>query len=96
MSCNASLISKNVTVNKIYAFFNSKFREGSYFSEFPKSVFLTVDRSKTRGKNKNMKLRSAGNKAKDNGNGNGPHKEEDTMQTKIDAEIDRRRIFLNT
>lgn len=94
MSCNASLIPKNVTVNKIYAFFNSKFSEGSYFSEFPKSVFLTIDRSKVKGKNKNMKLRSAGYKAKDNGNG--PHKEEDTMQTKIDAVIDRRRRFLNT
>lgn len=92
LSCNPSLkrinklIPENATINQVYSFFSSKFREGSFFSEFPKSMFLTINRSKTKTKNTG--------KAKDNSKG--LYKEKETMQTKINAEMDRRREFINT
>ena len=76
-----NLIPKNATVNEIYSFFSSKFREGSFFSEFPKPMFLTIKRNKGtikyKGKNKNL------------------YKHKETMQTKVNAEIDKRQEFLN-
>ena len=75
--------SKQELINDIYTFFSTKFREGSYFSEFPKPMFLTIKRNKGSSKGKSI------NKS------DYPSKNKETLQTKIDAGIEDRRRFLN-
>ena len=75
--------SKKEIIYDIYSFFSRKFREGSYFSEFPKPVYHTIKRKNGKDKKKNINKSGYSNENKE------------TLQTKIHAEIWKRRRFLN-